>query len=205
MSDIKSLQLKMLTTYTGDEINRLIDSITTYNAKESKELQQQYQNLEHESSLSEDDKWSIQEGLIDQNTELKEVEELAYELAIIALYKKIEITTKRAIKIIYPDIDQKKLFYFKELKKKLKNKHIEIEAFTNYQAMNELRCLNNSIKHSHTVDDELANYAGWEKNKQLSGLKTAFIRLNPLCEQYLDEILNNFHKKYQELSNNASD
>ena len=117
MSDIKSLQLKMLTTYTGDEINRLIDSITTYNAKESKELQQQYQSLEHESSLSEDDKWSIQEGLIDQNTELKEVEELAYELAIIALYKKIEITTKRAIKIIYPDIDQKKLFKFKELKK----------------------------------------------------------------------------------------
>ena len=40
MSDIKSLQLKMLTTYTGDEINRLIDSITTYNAKESKELHQ---------------------------------------------------------------------------------------------------------------------------------------------------------------------
>jgi len=119
VSDIKLLQLKILTTYTGagDEINRLIDSITTYSIKESKELQEQYQSLEHESSLSENEKWFIQESLIDQNAELEEVEELAYELAIIALYKKIEITTKRAIKIVYPDINPQKLFKFKELKK----------------------------------------------------------------------------------------
>jgi len=207
VSDIKLLQLKILTTYTGagDEINRLIDSITTYSIKESKELQEQYQSLEHESSLSENEKWFIQESLIDQNAELEEVEELAYELAIIALYKKIEITTKRAIKIVYPDINPQKLFKFKELKKELKNKYIDIEALTNYQAMNELRCLNNSIKHSNIVNDELANYEGWVKNKQLSGLKTAFIRLNPLCQQYLGEILSTFHTKYQELSNNARD
>ncbi len=195
----------MLTTYTGNEINRLIDSITRYNAKESKELQQQYQSLEHESSLSEDDKWSIQEDLIDQNAELEEVEELVYELAIIALYKKIEIIIKRAIKIVYPQIDQKKLFYFNILKKELKNKNIEIEAFTNYQAMNELRCLNNCIKHSHIVNHELANYVGWQKDKRLSGLQTAFIRLNPLCQQYLDETIQILHKKYRELSDNTDD
>lgn len=104
--DIKLLQLDVLMNF-GDEIDRLIESMTLFRENESKELQKQYQNLDNETELDEDQKWYIQENIIDEDDSLKEIEELSYELAIIALYKKIEITTKRAIKIIYSDVDQK--------------------------------------------------------------------------------------------------
>lgn len=199
--DIKLLQLEMLTNL-GDEIDLLIGNISEFNRNESKILQKQYYELDSEVELSDNDKWSIQENLIDLNEELKEVEELSYELGIIALYKKIEITTKRAIKIVYSDIDQKKLFKFKELKKSLKDKNIDLESIVNFHAMDELRCLNNSIKHSNMVNNELAKYEGWEENKELSGLKSVFVRLNPLCRQYLDDILHIFKLKYKELEEN---
>lgn len=95
----------------------------------------------------------------------------------------------------------KKIFKFKELKKSLKDKNIDLEAIVNFHAMNELRCLNNSIKHSNMVNNELAEYEGWEENERLKNLTSAYIRLSPLCNKYLQTLIEVFISKHKELLN----
>lgn len=210
INGFKRPQLESL-THLGEEIDHLIEHISHAQAIESNEISQQYRELDYDDELSEDNKYDIQENLIDQVEALKAVANLAYELAIIALYKKVEITTKKAIKILYPDIEQKDLYKIDFLKKQLKDKGIDIEAFTNYEAMNELRLINNCIKHSGLVDKKLAKYNGWIEGKplnyvetteksdgdirKLNDIQSAYKRLNPLCKDYLKDLISEFKNK----------
>ena len=210
INGFKRLQLESL-THLGEEIDHLIEHISHAQAIESNEISQQYHELDADNELSEDEKYDIQEGLIDQNEHLKDVLDLMYELAIIALYKKVEITTKKAIRICFHDIEQKKLYRIDFLKKQLKDKGIDIEAFTNYKAMNELRLINNCIKHSGWVDDKLAAYNDWIEGKplnyveeteksdgdirKLNDIQSAYKRLNPLCKDYLKDLISEFKNK----------
>lgn len=212
INGFKRLQLECLTNL-GEEIDHLIEHIIHAQTIESNEISQQYRELDYDDELSEDNKYDIQENLIDQVEALKAVANLAYELAIIALYKKVEITTKKAIKILYPDIEQKDLYKIDFLKEQLKNKEMDIATFTNYKAMNELRLLNNCIKHSGLVDKKLAKYNGWIEGKplnhiektekpdgdvdirKLNDIQSAYKRLNPLCKDYLKDLISEFKNK----------
>ncbi len=197
--NIKLFQLNGLKSLWGNEIDRLIDSITSFTVIEANSLEEKYKELQKSAELSDDHKFHIEETIIDEADELNEVEELAYELAIIALYKKIEITTKKILKITYPEIDRKKLYKFQELKKTLKDKEIDIENFKNYLAMDELRCLNNSIKHSGEVNNELAKYEGWSENERVDNLQEAYKRLAPKCNDYIKELIDQFIAQQKEL------
>ncbi|WDZ51501.1 hypothetical protein LF296_01475 [Acinetobacter vivianii] len=197
--NLKLLQLNGLKSLWGNEVDRLIDSITSFTVTQTNKLERKYKELQRSTELSDDHAFHIEESIIDEAYELNEIEELAYELAIIALYKKIEITTKKNLKITYPEIDRKKLYKFKKLKKILKDKEIDIESFSNYLAMDELRCLNNSIKHSGEVDSELAKYAGWNENERVDNLQEAYKRLAPKCNDYIKELLDQFIAQQKEL------
>lgn len=211
INQFKRLQLECLTNL-GEEIDHLIEHIIHAQTIESNEISQQYLELDYDD-LSEDNKYDIQENLIDQAEALKDVVNLTYELTIIALYKKVEITTKKAIKILYPNIEQKNLYRIDFLKQQLKNHGIDIVTFTNYKAMNELRLLNNCIKHSGLVNNELAEYNGWIEGKslnyiektekpdgdvdirKLNDIQSAYERLNPLCQNYLKVLISEFKNK----------
>lgn len=199
--NLKLLQLNGLKSLWWNETDRLIDSITSFTITEEQKLEKKYKELQKSAVLSDDYKLHIEENIIDEANGLNEVEELAYELAIIALYKKIEITTKKILKITYPEIDRKKLYKFQELKKTLKDKEIDIENLNYYLAMDELRCLNNSIKHSGEVSNELAKYAGWNENERIDNLQEAYKRLAPKCNDYINELLNQFINQQEELAN----
>ena len=80
---------------------------------------------------------------------------------------------KWVIKTVYPTINQGKL-YIQKSKKYLKEQGLIIENIANYAAVNELRCLNNSI---NILNNELAAYKGGEKIKELLDLRSAFVRL----------------------------
>lgn len=212
INGFKRLQLESL-THLGKEIDHLIEHIIHAQTIESNEISQQYHELDYDDELSEDNKHDIQENLIDQVEALKDVVNLTYELAIIALYKKVEITTKKAIKILDPNIEQKNLYRIDFLKQQLKNQGINIATFTNYKAMNELRILNNCIKHSGLVNNELAEYNGWIEGKslnhiekiersngdvdirKLNDIQSAYERLNPLCQDYLKVLILEFKNK----------
>ena len=93
----------------------------------------------------------------------------------------IEIRTKQMCVIALPGIVPQDLFLWKKLKKQLRTNGIDVEKMVNYREVNQLRCLNNSIKHSGIVDGELAA-TGW-------GKEGTEINANK-CRQSLPELAN---------------
>lgn len=56
--------------------------------------------------------------------------------------------------------------------------------------MNELRCLNNSIKHDQTVNGELTSFPRWRSKEgdKLGDLERHHVRLRRAVDAYLDDL-----------------
>jgi hypothetical protein len=112
-----------------------------------------------------------------------DVQKLADELSIVALYKQFEIHTKRVVTKNFPRVNQKELFNFDLLKKALP---FDLEAIPNFLAVDELRLINNAIKHEGKVDGKLAGkFAGWNEGDELLNLGTVYARLLPSVKDYV--------------------
>jgi hypothetical protein len=122
----------------------------------------------------------VQEVLADDLAELDVISALGDELAIIALHRVVEKSTSLILRVRYgpasPDAA-----YIKRVCKFLKGHRIDIERTPHYRAVNELRLLNNTIKHGN--DNKLVkSYPRWKKGqrkrlKRSSGLDAAYARL----------------------------
>ena len=188
-SDLTLLRLQMLKEFDCDAIDQLIYGVKAYTVLQHQNLVADTENIQADPALDEADKDWLEHLHEDDHYFLEEAEKLSAELAIVALYKKIEITTKSAVLIAYPDIPSKDLFQIKKLKKALKAKKIDIHQLSHYASMDEIRCLNNAIKHSGLVGGELAMYPAWKKGASLSDLHSAYQRLAPLCVMYMGEMV----------------
>jgi hypothetical protein len=168
---------------------------------------QEFVKAEHLSLAKEQDKLreappdNMEEGWLatlfdDDHYFLDEAEKLSHELAIVALYKIVEINSKRAIKAAFPDAPAKELFRINELKKFLRGKGVNITKLKHYKSMNEVRCISNCIKHDGFVDSKLAAYPGWILGKPLENLDRAYYRLVPECEGYIAELIDALTARY---------
>ena len=89
---------------------------------------------------------------------------------------------------------------FNDIKNKLKKLFsIDVRMLKNYGDFDELRLLNNAIKHRGTVSDGLSKKLLWtgRKKEKLIELQSHYERLSPLCLAYKNELLDrliNFHK-----------
>lgn len=111
---------------------------------------------------------------------------LTDELCILALYKKLEIKTAKLLKAFYPKLDASKLHKIDYLKKKL---GFDITMLSGYPSMDELRLINNAIKHAGVVSQPLANkYPTWVAGDPLINLDEAFQRLAPGVESYFKSL-----------------
>jgi len=118
---------------------------------------------------------------------LDEVKKLANELSILALYKKIEIHTRDAVNHHILSIDQRKLSNINDLKSSLP---FVLESVDEYSAFNELRLLNNSIKHNGEVSEKLSkNFQSWKKGEELYDLDKAYNRLKPKVKIYIESLV----------------
>lgn len=122
---------------------------------------------------------------------LDEVEKLANELAIVGLYKNVEIHTKRVVKRNIPTVNEKQLFKVDRLKKALPFK---LENIDEYKAFDELRLINNSVKHNAVVNKDLAQaFPSWKEGEELLELDKHYERLLPKIKKYIlslvDEIM----------------
>ena len=112
-----------------------------------------------------------------------EVQRLANELTIVALFKQLELHTKRVAKKRFPAADPKQLFTFGALKKAMP---FDIEALHCFAAFNELRLINNAVKHEGKVSDELAStFPSWKLGEDLAALDAAYTRLQPEVTLYV--------------------
>jgi hypothetical protein len=126
------------------------------------------------------------EGLADDLHDIESVDSLAGELAIVGLYRIVEMNTKRVLRLRYSLKKVRKFYQIEALAKKLKDDlNIELANIEGFAAIDELRCVNNAVKHEGTVSKELAKYPSWKKGDRLVGLAAASNRLAPFVPKYL--------------------
>lgn len=118
----------------------------------------------------------------DQAFYANEVRKLGHELCIVALYRQIEIHTKRVAKRNFPSLNERQLFNIATMKSELP---FDLEALPNFAALDELRLLNNAIKHEGLVSEDLAkSFPALREGDELADLDKAYERLLPLVQQY---------------------
>lgn len=112
-----------------------------------------------------------------------EVRKLSHELCIVALYKQIEIHTKKVAKRNFPKLNDKQLFNISSMKSALP---FNLETLPNFAAFDELRLLNNAIKHEGLVSEELAkSFPSWIIGEEIKNLDVCYERLTPLVQNYV--------------------
>ena len=62
--------------------------------------------------------------------------------------------------------------------------------------VDELRCLNNAIKHERRVNSALAKFPGWKKGTELGDLESHYYRLQPLAKRYLEDLAKRLKAKF---------
>jgi hypothetical protein len=129
------------------------------------------------------------ESYADEAYELSDVGALFTQLSVIALYAVVEIRTKSLLAVKAAPADVHKAFKVKELKKLFK-KHsgIALENVRDFATIDELRCLNNAIKHSGYVSDELGGFQGWTSGDRIGDVRPAVARIRPIVARYLADV-----------------
>ena len=151
-------------------------------AKKAKRSEQK--NLEQIAAISgenvsDGDQWG------DDVPQLKEFAWLYSEFAIIGLWRCIELYEGRSKKYIRSLHKQSAIRAALDIIIKDEDKKISCA-----QSVNELRCLNNAIKHGRRVSEKLAEFPLWKHKKgdELGDLERHYLRLRPFAKRYLENL-----------------
>ena len=121
---------------------------------------------------------------------------LAHELSIVALYKEIEIKASLLFKEYMPSKYPKKLYFDDEnIDDKFK---IDLKDIPEYDSFNELRLINNSIKHSGYVNNKLSikfKERWGNEGDELNDLKEAYDRLKPEVITFFNNLFDLVYEK----------
>ena len=159
-----------------------------------KKLEKKIQDLSAEEFQSPDDFEQYKDHLSEIYMEEEETKTLGDELVIIALYKRIEIHTKKLVKNYIKSANPANVSYFDEFKKMLLP--IDISTITKFNSFNELRLINNSIKHEGVVSKQLAtNFPIWKEGAPLTDLNITFTRLHPEIKEYIYDLATKLQSK----------
>lgn len=167
-----------------------------------------------QSSLKEDIKTKIEEGKLEKfesehdynsyidglNDELFQSFELkssSKKLLIIGLYMIVEKYTKIIVKWLYTGLDKnelaekiKNLHRWRFLEEEMNREKITLSKVAEYSKINELRCLNNDIKHNGYVGEELSNFSTWSNdiNKEIDTEKIDLDNFYNSMPKYLSDL-----------------
>jgi len=96
-------------------------------------------------------------GGLDYEIDVLAAQRLAIEeMKVVCLYKEFEILLKEIISISFPDTKEKDLFKWNKVDTILKSKGILVTDIINNKIINELRLVNNNIKHSSVMGEEIS-------------------------------------------------
>lgn len=122
---------------------------------------------------------------------MSDVSTLADELSIIALYKLFEKKHKDLIQYYMGENDSKQYSYWRNVLKVLPDNAKQLDSFN---SANELRLINNSVKHEGTVSKELSDEfpSFGAEGDEFSELDKIFDRLKPEIIKYINELHHEF-------------
>ena len=189
--DIVCEKLKKLARFHGKSLSMLVSNIRSYTELQKKKLTDEIARLD---ALDDTGLESAFESL-EIEFEIGDLEdslELGSELAAIGLYKNIELRILHILETIFDDVNRRGLYKFSSLKKYLLSKGVDIESAVHYKEINELRLINNCLKHGAVVSKELASCPGWREGQEIRDLDKIFdnvILYTPLFIEHLVMLL----------------
>lgn len=135
--------------------------------------------------------WPLPEDwLVDDFGQLHEFSNLAGEFAIVGLWRCVELYRKQSIAVALGKDASKNVYQNREFKKKLPQLGICEDMIRSATSVDELRCINNAIKHERRVGTELCEFDYWKTKQgdELGDLIPHYRRLRPLAEDYLQDL-----------------
>ncbi len=139
-----------------------------------------------EAKVEGEDDSTYNDLLAGQYVIAEEILELSEELSIVAAYRVVELNTKRLTRWLDPTYTHFSWPSFAELlHARMK---VDIRDLDGASAVDELRLLNNAIKHEAKVTDELAQYPGWTAGARVHPLGQSFKRLAPAVPRFVEAL-----------------
>jgi hypothetical protein len=194
-TDFQKLKVRLATHYHLEAINGIYDAALEAKDRFESDLVNQSKELSKDSSLTVDD---IHEELSSLSDDLYIAEittELAGEMMVVALYKTIEISIKKMARFsgLFSESDIKSFYRFADLVRRLKTEVCDIELLAEFSSYNQLRLINNAVKHDGVVSEELAQYPGFTEGEVLKDLHIYYNDLREKVDAFVialrDEIL----------------
>lgn len=173
---------------SGLEI-RLIDSylrsIDAQFARRNSELKVEAKSTTRSKFKDETEYRMHIDHLAGEHEVLESIKELAEQLAIVALYRVVELNIKQILRWRYTPEEVKRLETIKQIINRLNRDGIHLEKVVHFKGADEARLLNNAIKHKNRVTKQLAKYSRWKEGKELKNLREAYMRLSPDIPKFL--------------------
>ena len=159
------------------------DHVGTSVRMRQKSLQVEWDCLTGDQFLDPGDIEGYRVHLGDQMNEAGDVQRLADELCIVALYRQVELHTKRVATKNFSTADVDRLLNYSP---SMTTRPFDITALPDFAAFNELRLINNAIKHQGKVSGPLSeNFPKWVLDSEFRDIGAAYSRLMPLVKNYM--------------------
>lgn len=192
---------RALSSIRIDVLKHLLLSVSTQLLTEQHDLESR---IETTKPADFDDDMTYQwyvDDLSDSFHTLKDIENEAGKLSIIGLYRIVESNMVSILTRLYGDNKKqlRKLHSIDEQKKYLMRDFcFDLEKTLNFNKIDELRLLNNAIKHNNcVVTRELSQYPGWQENDEIIDYSQLFNRFSSAVPQYLKDLANQLNLAIQ--------
>lgn len=124
------------------------------------------------------------------------------QLAMVGLYSLIELTLKSILSWVYHEGVQKdNLYKWDKMDNRLKlDLGIDLASIDCCGAVDELRCLSNSIKHSGKVNAQLARFPGWKEDAEIKRVGKHFERMRKAALLFVDSFVKRLDAELRKLA-----
>lgn len=180
-----SAVFERLSTFEVDRVARYLKSGEKQFQIEAAKLEEENKSLKKKQFANEDDYEAYTEVLSSNYTILQDIKGLTEELAIVALYRIVELNLKKILLWRYPKEAVAKLKSIDAILQRLAKDGIRLEKVRHYRAADEIRLLNNAVKHEKKVTKQLEKYKGYKEGRDLKNMDKAFKRLSPRVPKFL--------------------
>jgi len=169
-----------LWSFTKGELHD-IDGFVNFAREARKSEEERLERLAAQTRRADDDDW-----LADVSAQIDDFAALSAEFAIIGLWRCVELYRKRAIRAAKAVPGEAAAARVRKLSKL----GIPTQRIRCATTVNELRCLNDAIKHARSVDGELAKLPRWrgKRGRELGNLEGHYARLRSAAERYLSNL-----------------
>lgn len=199
------------------ELNSLFDSATTNaiakikleikeNETLSKKLSEKsYSKTFAETHIPTTDDIEIMEDQADcdQHTGLLKDKLISiFEMRIVSLFKSVEIEIKQLLKQTYTDINTKNFYRWDIMSNFFKSIDININDIEGYSETNQLRIVNNQIKHNSTLNNDVKSIPEFSHSDNFSpdNLETFYSRIYPITNKFVSSLSREIYNERYEFN-----